>query len=101
MELKDEGQDVWCPNCRRLMVQLAKYEPTPLDTMPGVDSPDATDFAIGIAEEKVAFSLIVNLIGYFRFLVKRKRVARLKRKWLNEFPNTLICPSCLTLLPRK
>lgn len=83
------------------MVPLVKYEPTPLDTMPGVDSPDATDFAIGIAEEKVAFSLIANLIGYFRFLVKQRRVARLKRKWLDKFPNTLVCPSCLTVLPQK
>ena len=101
MDFKDEGQDVWCPNCRRLMVQLAKYEPTPLDTVPGIDSPDATDLAIGIAEEKFAFSVIANIVGYFRFLVKRWRVERLKSKWLGKFPNTLVCPSCLTVLPRK
>ncbi len=41
------GDDTFCPKCHRLMVPLAGYEPTPLDTMPGVGDIDAHDVAIG------------------------------------------------------
>ncbi|MFN3420976.1 MAG: hypothetical protein ACK40X_04535 [Armatimonadota bacterium] len=96
-----EGQDVWCPKCRRLMVPLSSYEPTPLDTMPGVDMPDFHDFAMGIADEKLGLSLVLNLIGYLRFRFKQWRVGKLKRKWLAKFPQTLVCPLCLTVFPRR
>ncbi len=101
MSREIEGQDVWCPKCGRLMVPLLSYEPTPLDTTPGVDIPDWQDFAVGIAEEKFGLSLLLNIIGYFRFQLKRRRVEKLKRKWLDKFPQTLVCPKCLTVLPQK
>lgn len=85
------------------MVPLSHYEPTPLDTVPGLSAPDAHDFAVGVAEERLLLllSLLLNIVGYFRFLIKRWRVARLKRKWLNKFPQTLVCPLCLTVCPKR
>ena len=98
----DAEQDVWCPNCRRLMVLLSSYEPTLLDTTPGIHQPDARDFALDIWwEEKIMLSLIATIIGYPRFWLKRWRVKRLKQKWLPKFPQTLVCPAYLTVLPRK
>lgn len=98
---EDAEQDVWCPKCRRLMVPLSSYEPTALDTSPGIDQPDAYDFALGIWDEKVELSLIATIIGYPLFWLKRWQVKRLKQKWLPNFPQTLVCPACLTVLPRK
>ncbi|MEZ8219734.1 hypothetical protein B0813_003273 [Candidatus Fervidibacteria bacterium JGI MDM2 SSWTFF-3-K9] len=80
---------------------LSSYEPTALDTSPGIDQPDAYDFALGIWDTKIELSLIATIIGYPRFWLKRWRVRRLKRKWLPNFPQTLACPACLTVLPRK
>ncbi len=81
------------------MVLLSSYEPTLLDTSPEKDEFDAPDLALW--DIKIVLWLINAAIDYPLFWLKRWRVKRLKQKWLPNFPKTLVCPACLTVLPRK
>ena len=91
-----------CPKCRRLMTPLARYEPMPLDTMPGVGNIDARDVAwVEILALQLALQWLMNGIGYFLWRWKRWKVRRLQQRRLPSFPHTLVCSKCLTILPRR
>ncbi len=97
-----EHREEVCPKCRRILVPLATYEPTPLDTMAGVGDIDAHDILVyRWWEIKLAWQVLTNLWGYFVWHWKCWRVRRLKKHWLPSFPETLICANCLTVLPRR
>ncbi len=102
-----EHREEVCPKCRRILVPLATYEPTPLETMPGIEA-DASDtvlLLLGVSSIRHVWQaltdLLLNLWGYFIWRWKCRRVHRLKKRWLPSFPQTLICANCLTVLPRR
>jgi len=92
-------QDVLCLNRKLLMMSISSCEPTAFDTGLKKDKFDASDPAFW--DIKIVLRLINATIDYPLFWLRRWRVKRLKRKWLPNFPQTLVCPACLTVLPRK
>lgn len=92
-----DARDEWaeCPKCRSVMLPLRKYEISRSSEFPAVEA-DAWSFFVwgwGIFVYNFLFALAA-------YEGRRQRLEALKRGALLRFPNSLVCPRCLSIATR-
>lgn len=95
-----DSRDVLCPECLRVMVQLADYAETP-DIGPGINNDNMMWPNPTVGELTFGFALVDWMVESVSSAIRRVRLRGICRRDLATFPGSLICPSCLHLLRRK
>ena len=100
--LEVENPDIPCPECQRILVELAKFRRVMHeDGSLGSDAPIFVFSGFRFALNPVAMYDWFNGAWDALFLHQRnKKVERLAAEILPRYPNTLICPNCLYLWRR-
>ena len=98
-----EYADVLCPDCRRVMVELARYAPVAgADSAPMDDAlpmPSLRGDSGGLWEVFSIFGLLAGVLtSLFTGGFRRRKVQRLCQTLLPEYPKTLICPAAFSSL---
>jgi len=100
MSPEDEDKDarhewVECPQCRSPLLPLREYEIQRSSEFPAVEA-EAWEFFVwgwGI----FVYNFLLALAGYEG---RKRRLAAQKRDALPRFPNSLVCPRCLSVARR-
>ncbi len=92
-----DARDEWteCPKCRAVMLPLREYEINRSSEFPAVEA-EAWEFFVwgwGI----FVYNFLLALATYEG---RRRRLEALKRGALARFPNSLVCPRCLSIATR-
>ena len=92
-----DARDEWteCPQCRSVMLPLKHYEINRGSEFPVVEA-EAWEFFVwgwGI----FVYNFLTALVTYEG---RRRRLAALKRGALPRFPNSFVCPRCLSVATR-
>ena len=99
MSVPFTSSEVFCPECRRPMVELAKYQRAiDGDSILG----DATPAPIGPAGRAFfLLSIFDFVLDAISMALHQSKAKKLCARELPQFPNSLICPKCLFLIRRK
>lgn len=90
-------RDEWmeCPRCRSVMLPLREFEIQSASDFPAIEA-EWWEFLIW---GWMAF--VYNFaFGLLTYGARKGKIAALKRDTLPRFPNTLICPRCLSVVRR-
>jgi hypothetical protein len=97
MGISSSEPDVNCPDCRRLMIRLDNYE-LAIDA----HGPDAAGGGfMPVTRATVGFLMLdglLNLLFAWRHRVKSRQVCQ---RFLNDWPNSMVCPACLFVYKRR
>ena len=92
-----DARDEWaeCPKCRSVLLPLRQYEINKSSEFPAVEA-EAWEFFVwgwGI----FVYNFLTALVTYEG---RRRHLEALKRSALPRFPNSLVCPRCLSIVTR-
>ncbi len=82
-----------CPVCRSPLRSLRKFEILELSEFPGYGPDDLSQNE----EIREGFRFVSGVIDY----IGRKIGLRLRKRLLDRYPRSLICPTCLAVVKRE
>jgi hypothetical protein len=96
MGLSSDDPEILCPDCKRLMVLLYKYEGV-IDSQGHQDGMAEVLPAVEGLRHLLIFDSLLNVILAWFHRRKARRVCALHA----DYPQSLICPTCLFVFRRN
>lgn len=101
MSVPFTSSEVNCPECRRPMVELVKYQRViDGDSVVGDDNPVPMPWDRS-GQVFFLFGIIDFIMGSIEMAVHKAKAKKIFARELPAYPNSLVCTQCLFVLRRK